>query len=78
VRAVMMGAVEGERSTAVVKALSRLPEAEAIHTTNGRWDPVVELDTDSPQAFSRTLDEVRRIDGIASSETSLLLETMRV
>jgi DNA-binding Lrp family transcriptional regulator len=78
VRAVMMVAIEGERSAAVVKALSRLPEVEAIHTTNGRWDLVVELTTDSLQAFSRILDEARRIDGIASSETSLLLDTLRV
>jgi DNA-binding Lrp family transcriptional regulator len=78
VRAVTMVAVEGERSQAVVKALSRLPEVEAIHSTNGRWDLVVELNTDSLQAFSRSLDEIRRIDGIASSETSLLLETLRV
>jgi DNA-binding Lrp family transcriptional regulator len=78
VRAVTMVAVEGERSRAVIKALSRLPEVGAIHSTNGRWDLVVELNTDSLQAFSRTLDEIRRIDGIASSETSLLLETLRV
>lgn len=78
VRAVMSVAIEGERSGAVVRALGRLPEVEAIHTTNGRWDLVVELNTPSLQAFSRTLDEVRRIDGIASTETSLLLETQRV
>lgn len=78
VRAVMTVAIEGERSPVVVRALARLPEVEAIHTTNGRWDLVVELNTDSLSAFSRVLDEVRRIDGIAATETSLLLETQRV
>jgi DNA-binding Lrp family transcriptional regulator len=78
VRAVMMVAIEGERSPAVVKALGRLPEVEATHTTNGRWDLVVELNTDSLTAFSRVLDEVRRIDGVSASETSLLLETQRM
>ena len=33
--------------------------------------------TDSLEAFSRTLDAIRLIDGIATSETSLLLATQR-
>jgi DNA-binding Lrp family transcriptional regulator len=77
VRAVMTVAIEGERSAAVVRALGGIPEVEAIYTTNGRWDLVVALNTDSLPAFSRTLDEVRRIDGIASTETSLLLAAVQ-
>lgn len=77
VRAVMMIAIEGERSAPVVKALSALPQVAAVHTTNGRWDLVADLDTDSLPDFSATLDAVRLIDGIASTETSLLLSTRR-
>jgi len=77
VRAIMSVEIAGLRQDAVIKALGRLPEVAAIHTTNGRWDLVVELAADSLEAFSRTLDAVRRIDGIASSETSLLLATQR-
>ncbi|HEX7761416.1 MAG TPA: Lrp/AsnC family transcriptional regulator [Caulobacteraceae bacterium] len=77
VRAVMMIAVEGERSAPVVKALSALPQVAAVHTTNGRWDLVADLDTDSLPSFSATLDAIRLIDGIASTETSLLLSTRR-
>jgi len=73
VRAIMCIAIEGERSSAVVRALRGFPEVAAIHTTNGRWDLVAELNTESLAAFSRTLDEIRLIDGIASTETSLLL-----
>jgi len=73
VRAIMCIAIEGERSGAVVRALRGFPEVAAIHTTNGRWDLVAELNTESLAAFSRTLDEIRLIDGIASTETSLLL-----
>ncbi len=78
VRAVMMVAIEGERSAPVLKALSALPQVAAVHTTNGRWDLVVDLDTDSLPDFSRTLDAVRLIDGIAATETSLLLSTRRL
>lgn len=77
VRAVMMVAIEGERTSPVIAALRGLPQVAAIHTTNGRWDLVVDLDTDSLPAFSATLDAIRLIDGIAATETSLLLSTQR-
>jgi DNA-binding Lrp family transcriptional regulator len=78
VRAVMTIAVEGERSASVIRAMRGLPQVAAIHTTNGRWDLVAELDTASLAEFSRTLDDVRTIDGIASTETSLLLATYKM
>jgi DNA-binding Lrp family transcriptional regulator len=78
VRAIMCIAIEGERSGAVVKALRGYPEVAAIHTTNGRWDLIAELDTETLSAFSRTLDQIRLIDGIASTETSILLATQKM
>jgi len=77
VRAVMAIAVEGERSSAVVAALRGFPEIEAVHTTNGRWDLLAELSADSLAAFSRALDGIRQIKGIATTETSILLATTR-
>jgi len=77
VRAVMTIAVEGERSSAVVSALRGFPEIEAVHTTNGRWDLLAELSADSLAAFSRALDGIRQIKGIATTETSILLATTR-
>lgn len=76
VRAIMCIAIEGERSTAVVRKLKGFPAVEQIHTTNGRWDLVAELDTASLAEFSRTLDEIRTIEGIAGTETSILLESV--
>ena len=78
VRAIMGIAIEGERSQAVVKALSGFPEVDAIHTTNGRWDLIAELDTGSLAEFSRTLDQIRMLEGIASTETSILLATQKM
>ncbi|HJW42391.1 MAG TPA: Lrp/AsnC family transcriptional regulator [Rhizomicrobium sp.] len=76
VRAVMCISIEGERSTKVARALRGLVEVAKIHTTNGRWDLVVELDTETLVDFSRTLDHIRTIEGIAATETSLLLDTV--
>jgi DNA-binding Lrp family transcriptional regulator len=73
IRAIMCIAIEGERSQKVVRALQGFPEVRSIHTTNGRWDLVVELDTGTLAEFSRALDQVRMIEGIATTETSLLL-----
>jgi DNA-binding Lrp family transcriptional regulator len=77
VRAIMCVAIEGERSAKVTKALRGYAEVERIHTTNGRWDLVIELATDSLEGFSRVLDEIRTVEGIASTETSLLLATLK-
>ena len=78
VRAIMSLAIEGERTPAVVRVLRGVPQVRAIHSTNGRWDLVCELETDSLADFSRTLDAIREIEGVASSETSLLLETHKL
>lgn len=78
VRAVMSIAIEGERSAAVVKALRGFPEVAAIHTTNGRWDLIAELDVETLAAFSRTLDGIRQIEGIAVTETSILLASLKL
>ena len=78
VRAVMMIAVEGDRSDAVIKALRGYPEVRALHTTNGRWDIVAELGTDSLETFDAALRSIRTIKGIGNSETSLLLSTHKV
>ena len=78
VRAIMTIAIEGERSKKVIKALRGFPEVSAVHTTNGRWDLVAELDVETLAAFSRTLDEIRQVEGIASTETSILLATQKL
>jgi DNA-binding Lrp family transcriptional regulator len=77
VRAVMCIAIEGEKSAKVIRALSGFAEIEHIHTTNGRWDLVAEINTDTLAGFSQALDQIRLIEGIAATETSLLLASAR-
>jgi DNA-binding Lrp family transcriptional regulator len=78
VRAIMSIAIEGERSSAVVKALRGYSEVDKVHTTNGRWDLIAELDVANLADFSRALDQIRLIAGIASTETSILLATQKM
>ncbi|MDB5454404.1 MAG: transcriptional regulator, AsnC family [Caulobacteraceae bacterium] len=78
IRAIMCIAIEGERSGAVIKALRGFPEVDKVHPTNGHWDLVAELDTETLADFSRTLDRIRTVEGIASTETSILLATQKM
>lgn len=77
VRAIMCIEIEGERAAAVVKALRGFPEVDKVHSTNGRWDLVAELDVETLAQFSQALDRIREIEGIASTETSILLATQK-
>ena len=78
IRALMTIAVEGNRIEAVIAALRGDPAVGALHSTNGRWDIVAELRADSLASFDQVLGRIRRLDGIASTETSLLLSTFKV
>lgn len=78
VRAIMSIAIEGERTGAVLKALRGFPEVDRVHTTNGRWDLVIRIEVENLAAFSKALDGIRGIEGIASTETSILLATQKM
>ena len=77
VRGLMMLGIEGRGADRIKRQLSGLPEVQAIHATNGRWDLIVELGTDTLAQLDRTLDTIRRFDGVSTSETNLLLSTMK-
>lgn len=78
IRALMTIAVEGNRIDAVIAALRGDPAVGALHSTNGRWDIVAELRAESLAAFDQVLGRIRQLDGIASTETSLLLSTFKL
>ena len=78
IRGVMLIEIEGHAADRVIRALGGFPEVSTIHTTNGRWDLVAELDVETLAEFSRTLDAIRQIEGIASTETSILLATQKL
>jgi DNA-binding Lrp family transcriptional regulator len=78
IRALMTVAVEGNRIDSVIEALKGDPAVGALHSTNGRWDIVAELRADSLEAFDRVLGRIRQLEGIAHTETSLLLSTFKL
>lgn len=76
IRAVMMIEVVGRSTAQVIRALRGMPELHRLHTTNGNWDLVAEIRTTTLAGFDRVLNDVRRIQGVANSETSLLLTSV--
>lgn len=78
IRGLMMVEVEGNRAGAVLRALRGDPAISQLHTTNGRWDLIAEVRADSLQEFDRVLARVRLVEGIANTETSLLLSTHKL
>jgi DNA-binding Lrp family transcriptional regulator len=78
IRALMTIVVEGNRGAEVLHALRGHPNVTGLHSTNGRWDLIAELRADTLEAFDRALGNIRLIEGIASTETSLLLSTHKL
>ena len=74
VRGLMMIEIEGRGADRITRTLAGMAALRAVHSTNGRWDVIVEIGT-------KTLDEVlariRKLDGVVASETSLLLKTRK-
>jgi DNA-binding Lrp family transcriptional regulator len=77
VRGVTLIEVEGRAKDRVVDVLGGYPEVSAIHTTNGKWDLVIEIAAMTLTDLDGLLGRIRLIPGVTSSETNLLLATPR-
>lgn len=76
IRAIALIELEGRSTDAAIRQLRGFPEVHALHSTNGGWDLVAELRTESLVAFDRLLGRIRSIEGVVNSETSLLLSSV--
>jgi len=76
IRAMTLIEVEGRSTDDVIRKLRGFAQVHALHTTNGGWDLVAELRCDSLTAFDRLLGQIRSIEGVVNSETSLLLSSV--
>lgn len=77
VRGLMMIGIEGRGTDRILRQLQGMPEVRALHSTNGRWDVIAEIGTETLESFDAVLARIRRFDGVAHSETSLLLSTRK-
>ena len=78
IRALTSIEVSGNHGEEVRRALRGNPNVVALHTTNGRWDLVAELRTETLESFDRVLNAIRNVPGITNTETSILLSTHKI
>jgi DNA-binding Lrp family transcriptional regulator len=77
VRGLMMLEIAGRGAEKVRSALRRISAVQAVHSTNGTWDLIAEINTETLEKFDAVLFEIRNLDAITRSETNLLLSTQR-
>ena len=77
VRGLMMIGIEGRGTDRVIRQLSGLSEVREVHSTNGRWDVIVELGAETLEQLDAALSRIRKFEGVSTSETSLLLSTKK-
>jgi DNA-binding Lrp family transcriptional regulator len=71
----MMIEVVGKSTSQVIDKLRGIPELFKLHTTNGTWDLIAEIQTSSLSEFDQVLRGVRMMPGVLNSETSILLSS---
>ena len=76
VKALMMIEISGQSTSQVIRKLRGIPELVKLHTTNGAWDLVAEINTPTLREFDEVLRQVREVQGILNSETSVLLSSL--
>jgi DNA-binding Lrp family transcriptional regulator len=77
VRAITMIEIEGKQEEAVTRRLMGMPEVRQLHATNGRWDVVAEIEAANIADLDDLLRSIRQIDGIANTDTSILLKARK-
>lgn len=77
VRALMLLGIEGRGTDRIVHRLNGFPSVEKIHSTNGKWDLIVEIGTETLETLDAVISEIRKIEGVQTSETNLLLSTRK-
>ena len=77
VRGLMMLGIEGRGTEKIIQRLVGMAEISSVHTTNGTWDLIVEIGTQTLEDLDAVLFSIRRLEGVTRSETNLLLSTRR-
>ena len=77
VRGLMMLEIEGRGTERTMARIAALRQVRAVHSTNGSWDLIAEIGTETLAELDEVLFQIRRMEGITRSETNLLLSTRK-
>jgi DNA-binding Lrp family transcriptional regulator len=73
IRGVMMIELAGKNVRGLTAALRKNPGFTAVHSTNGLWDLIAEIEVSDLGEFNRLATAVRMMDGVEKSESHLFL-----
>ncbi len=76
VKAIMMLEIANRSIEPIIQRLRGITAIRTIHSTNGAWDLVLEVQTQNLAQFDQVLQQVRQIKGVSRSETSILLSSL--
>ena len=77
VRGLMMIGIEGRGAEKTMARLTGIPAVLAVHSTNGRWDLIAGLGTQTLLELDEVIYRIRNIEGVMTSEINLLLSTRK-
>lgn len=77
VRALVQVEIQGRMADHVAQQLSRITEVQTVHSTNGRWDLIAEVEVSDLRSFDEILRRIRLIDGVNLTESNILLSSRK-
>lgn len=77
VRAIIQVEIQGRMADHVTQQLLRITEVQTVHSTNGRWDLIAELEASDLRSFDEVLRRIRLIDGVNLTESNILLSSRK-
>lgn len=66
-------ALEPKRGRDLLARLARMPELQQLYSVSGEFDHIAVLRADTPARLDALLDEIREIDGVLRTTTSVVL-----
>ena len=75
IRATALVAIEARHAATLLSRLKARPEVEAIHTTSGRFDLLVQIAAPTTEALDEILDRIGDAPGVRLSESLVHLST---
>ena len=75
VRGLVMLQIEGTGAHTIRQKLLLLQQVYSVYTTNGKWNMIIDLGTQSLAELDEILSKIQKFSGVKGFETSLLLST---
>lgn len=77
VRALMLIGIEGRGAERIMARLAGFAQVTAVHSTTGRWDLIAEMAAQTLAELDEVIFRIREVEGVMTSETSLLMSTRK-